>query len=126
MGQPSRRSRYQLFLGLVGRGAGIVKISNSMMVKTPSRARRRVRSPGTLRLRVDFRAGFVELSCLLFESLFDCGFFRNPLLGCVFSYVFRYLHAAKMGSAHGAEVRRLRSFLGKSFVVELTRGLGIE
>src|SRR5207302_8268080 len=101
------------FLGLVGRGAGIVKISNSMMVNaiTSTQERAILR---TLRLRVDFPAGFVELSCLLFESLFDCGFFRNPLLGCVFSYVFRYLHTAKMGSAHGAEMRGLRAFLGKS------------
>src|SRR4029077_10499895 len=81
--------------------------------------------PRTLSLRVDFRAGFVELSCLLFEPPSDCGFFCNPLLGCVFSYVFCYLHTAKMGSAHGAEVRSLRSFLGKSFVVELTRRLGV-
>ena len=39
-------------------------------------------------------------------------------------YVLGYLHRTEMRAAHGTEVRGLRAFSGKSFIMELTRRIG--
>src|SRR5437667_8007546 len=48
------------------------------------------------------------------------------LLGCILADILGDLHAAKMRTAHGTEVRGLGTFLRQGLVVEVTRGLRIE
>ena len=48
------------------------------------------------------------------------------MLGCVLADVLGDLHGTEMWTAHGTEVRGLRTFGRESFVVELARGFGIE
>src|SRR5215472_12559047 len=76
-----------------------------------------------LRLRVDFCAGLCELRCLLFQSFFERGIFRDPLLRRKLSYVLSYFHRAEMWSAHRAEVRGLGAFLRQRLVVKLAGSL---
>src|SRR5207247_323125 len=75
---------------------------------------------------VDLRSGFLKFFRLLLKTLLNrCGFI-DPFFRSVASNVFRYPHAAKMGTTHTAEMSRFSAFGGKSFVVKLARGLGIE
>jgi hypothetical protein len=68
-------------------------------------------APQTLRLRVDFSSALRELRCLLFQSIFDCCFFRDALLSGVLPYVFRNAHGTKMPATHRTEMGGLRAFL---------------
>jgi hypothetical protein len=52
-----------------------------------------------------------------------CG---NLLLCSKFPNVLRDPHRTEVRAAHAAEMRGLGAFGGKSFVVELARGFGIE
>jgi hypothetical protein len=62
----------------------------------------------------------------LFETNLERLFFGSFLLGCVLLHVLSYAHAAKVRTAHRAEVRGLGAFLRKGFIMKLTRGFGIE
>ena len=79
------------------------------------------------RLRVNFCAALRRTLCLLFLILIRSASSSDSLLfGGVLAHVFRDLHGTEVWTAHGAEVRGLRAFLRKSFVVELAGGFGIE
>ena len=72
------------------------------------------------RFRVKLAAFLRELTALFFHPLFQRFFFSDALLCCIFPHVFRYLHAAKMWPAHGAEMSRLRSLLRQCLIMEFS------
>ena len=70
--------------------------ANFLLVTTPEM--------GALPIHVNLCSGLRELRCLLFQSLFDCCFFRDSVFGRVLPDIFGYFHAAEMGTAHRAEM----------------------
>ena len=63
-----------------------------------------------LGLRVNLRAVLHELLRLRFHATLERFLVGDALLRRIFPYVLRYLHAAKVRTAHTAEMGGLRSF----------------
>ena len=75
--------------------------------------------------RINLGACVLELCSFLPHSMFKHGGFINRVLRSIFPDILRYLHAAEVRAAHGAEVGGLGAFLRQRLVVELTGGIGV-
>ncbi len=63
------------------------------------------------RFRIDFRSSFLKFLGLLLKTTLNCCGFIDPLFFGIASNVFRYPHAAEMGTTHTAKMSRFRAFL---------------
>src|SRR4030095_407007 len=79
-----------------------------------------------LRLLINLCSFVDELLRLLLHAAPQRFLFGQALLGRVFPDIFRDLHTAEMGAAHGAEMRTLRAFARQRLIVEFPRGDRIE
>src|SRR5947208_12411721 len=79
-----------------------------------------------LGLRVTLRAVLHELLRLRFHATLERFLVGDALLRRIFPYVLRYLHAAKVRTAHTAEMRSLCAFGRQGLVVEFACSFGIE
>ena len=69
---------------------------------------------------------FDELAGFFFHAFFEGLLFGEALLGGVFADILGDFHRAEVRAAHGAEVGGFRAVLREGFVVEFTRGFGVE
>ena len=65
--------------------------------------------------------GFIfgyKLFGLFFHSFLQTFFFTKSVFGCILANILGNFHTAKMRTAHTAEMRKLRAFSGKCFVMK--------
>ena len=77
-------------------------------------------------LTINFRSPLHKLYCLLFHTPLQCGLFIHALRGGVVAHFLRDFHGAKMGAAHGAEMRDLGGIFGQRFILKIARLVGVE
>src|SRR5436853_6856319 len=84
------------------------------------------RSIFTSSLRVNLRAGLLELFGLFAQARFQRHDFTHLLLRGVLADFLGDLHRAEMRAAHRAEVRQLRAFLRQRLIVKFARQFWIK
>ena len=96
----------------------------SMLAQPGWRATLPLQSP--LHLAINFRSFRHEFGGFFFHAFFQGIILADTLAGSEVAHILSYFHRAKMGAAHGAEMRELRPFLRQGFIMKLLRLIRIE